>query len=370
LIDQNNLIPYGTAQQVTQNVYFAGRLIQSNGRTVVTDRLGSVRANDAGDTFGYYPYGEELTVKNPQDREKFATYTRESATGLDYANQRYYSSTYGRFSRPDPYGDNWDPGNPGSWNMYAYVNGDPVNFNDPDGLQSCGSLKGFGSGQTLKQAIEGSDDAALLGRLAWAESSGSIFAQYYIEEKTAVAVSVVNRWKIDNGLIFIQNASGGYLPTSFGGTSYPSIIGAAGQYASFTKGSNPQLTAGFQKSLDIILSTDISVGKQAGLTDPSDGSTLFVNESCYNVIQSYVAGYLGVNGKLSDPFASKGVTVSFNLGNSNPNPATMTDFSHVGAGAPTYFFGYTHTTTTPPPPPVKREPSARRRGSGAPGPRR
>jgi RHS repeat-associated protein len=137
-IDQNNLIPYGTAQQVTQNVYFMGRLIQSNGRTVVTDRLGSVRANDAGDTFGYYPYGEELTVKNPQDREKFATYTRESATGLDYANQRYYSSAYGRFLTPDRYRAA-SSGNqtPGDWNRYAYVTGNPISLFDPHGMYGC-----------------------------------------------------------------------------------------------------------------------------------------------------------------------------------------------------------------------------------------
>jgi RHS repeat-associated protein len=55
--------------------------------------------------------------------------------GLDYADQRYYASAYGRFNTPDPYiaaakGAN-DPSTPGSWNRYAYVQGDPVNGYDP-----------------------------------------------------------------------------------------------------------------------------------------------------------------------------------------------------------------------------------------------
>jgi len=59
------------------------------------------------------------------DREKFGTYTRESATGLDYAIQRYYTSTYGRFVTADRYqasarGAN-NPAGPQSWNRYTYV---------------------------------------------------------------------------------------------------------------------------------------------------------------------------------------------------------------------------------------------------------
>ena len=35
---------------------------------------------------------------------------------------------------PDPSNANVDLGNPGSWNRFAYTNGDPVNSNDPTGL--------------------------------------------------------------------------------------------------------------------------------------------------------------------------------------------------------------------------------------------
>lgn len=51
----------------------------------------------------------------------------------DYADQRYYSNITGRFLAPDPSGLG-DPSDPQSWNMSTYVQGDPINFNDPEGL--------------------------------------------------------------------------------------------------------------------------------------------------------------------------------------------------------------------------------------------
>ena len=54
--------------------------------------------------------------------------------GLDYAQNRYYSSVLGRFITPDPYVGNAGLGDPGSWNKYAYVENDPVNFTDSQGL--------------------------------------------------------------------------------------------------------------------------------------------------------------------------------------------------------------------------------------------
>jgi RHS repeat-associated protein len=63
---------------------------------------------------------------------KFATYTRDGFTKLDYADQRYYASSYGRFNTADRRGGNGR--NPGSLNKYAYTKADPINRNDPRGL--------------------------------------------------------------------------------------------------------------------------------------------------------------------------------------------------------------------------------------------
>jgi RHS repeat-associated protein len=83
----------------------------------------------------YYPYGEEKT-STADGREKFATYTRDSA-GVDYADQRYYGVGTGRFNSPDP-SMGVDPFDPASWNRYLYVGGDPINFRDRAGTCKTG----------------------------------------------------------------------------------------------------------------------------------------------------------------------------------------------------------------------------------------
>jgi RHS repeat-associated protein len=90
--------------------------------------------NRLGSQGSYYPYGEDRGTPLPNDQMKFATYTRDSATGLDYANQRYYVNNFGRFMTPDPYRNSPNPKNPPSWNLYDYVLDDPLNLNDPTGL--------------------------------------------------------------------------------------------------------------------------------------------------------------------------------------------------------------------------------------------
>lgn len=111
------------------DVYFAGRRVLINGNANSEDRLGS----NASVGNAFYPWGEGRGL-NPQDTWSFASYWRDSATQLDYANNRYYSNAYGRFMTPDP---NWSSAvfaSPQSWNRYSYVSGDPVNHNDPLGL--------------------------------------------------------------------------------------------------------------------------------------------------------------------------------------------------------------------------------------------
>ena len=108
----------------TQRAWFGGRLIEKLGTAMNADRLGSYQ--------GTYPYGElQGAVGTPG--EKFATYWRD-ATGLDYAVNRYYSSQMGRFLSADPYVAGGGAADSGSWNRYAYVQNDPVNWTDALGL--------------------------------------------------------------------------------------------------------------------------------------------------------------------------------------------------------------------------------------------
>jgi RHS repeat-associated protein len=104
------------------DAYFGGRRVQKE------DRLSSVGT--------YYPYGEEKGSSNSaNDNWKFGTYWRDSLTGFDYADQRYYANNYGRFMSPDRYMASGGPSDPGSWNRYAYTRGDPINRVDPGGTQ-------------------------------------------------------------------------------------------------------------------------------------------------------------------------------------------------------------------------------------------
>jgi RHS repeat-associated protein len=83
---------------------------------------------------GYQPYGE-----NPANLTGAFRYTARrldpetggataQPSGLYYYRARMYSPTWGRFLQPDPIG--YAAGN----NLYAYVNNDPLNATDPDGL--------------------------------------------------------------------------------------------------------------------------------------------------------------------------------------------------------------------------------------------
>src|SRR5262249_53007091 len=109
--------------------YFGGKLIKNKNGFVGTDRLASVGK--------YYPYGQEKPSATTNGTEKFTGYMRDAETGLDYAMNRYHVPGTGRFLTPDPYMASGGPVNPGSWNRYAYVGGDPVNHNDPGGLYRC-----------------------------------------------------------------------------------------------------------------------------------------------------------------------------------------------------------------------------------------
>jgi len=125
-----------TYQVKSWNVYFGGKLMRSAGKTIVTDRLGSVRANSGGERMQYFPYGEERT-STPDGREKWATYFRDGL-GQDYADQRYYSPLSGSFWTVDPGGlATASSSEPTSWNRFAYVNGDPINHYDPRGQFAC-----------------------------------------------------------------------------------------------------------------------------------------------------------------------------------------------------------------------------------------
>jgi RHS repeat-associated protein len=125
--------PSMTVVLATSNYYFGRKMIKNGTGYLGTDRLGSIGK--------FYPWGQEKPSATTNGTEKFTGYFRDAETQLDYAKNRYHQPGMGRFLSPDPYqasaGGAQSPGNPGSWNQYAYVKGDPVNYKDPTGLDWC-----------------------------------------------------------------------------------------------------------------------------------------------------------------------------------------------------------------------------------------
>ena len=77
----------------------------------------------------YTPYGEpgdHQYVQGPG----FTGHVTDAATGLTYAQQRYYDPVMGRFLSADPVLPN---DNGGSFNRYWYASDNPYRFTDPDG---------------------------------------------------------------------------------------------------------------------------------------------------------------------------------------------------------------------------------------------
>lgn len=103
----------------------------TNKSWLYADHLGSVvsTANSAGTstaTYTYGPYGEPNVTTGSRFR-----YTGQQLLGqlnLYYYKARFYSPAIGRFLQTDPIGYE------GGMNLYAYVNGNPVNYIDPLGL--------------------------------------------------------------------------------------------------------------------------------------------------------------------------------------------------------------------------------------------
>jgi RHS repeat-associated protein len=93
----------------------------------------------------YLPFGEEIPggiggrtnfwgATNDNINQKFTGIERDSETGLDFFQSRYFSAAQGRFGGGDPGQAGADATNPQSWNGYAYTINSPLVFTDPNGM--------------------------------------------------------------------------------------------------------------------------------------------------------------------------------------------------------------------------------------------
>jgi RHS repeat-associated protein len=109
----------------------------------ITNSSGAVTS-----TIDLDPWGGETARSSSQafQPHRYTTYERD-ANGGDEAMMRRYTGKWHRFTQPDPYDGSYDLSDPQSFNRYAYVQNDPVNFVDPTGLtwQLCGVDMGAGA---------------------------------------------------------------------------------------------------------------------------------------------------------------------------------------------------------------------------------
>lgn len=117
---------------------------------LISDHLGTPRmiADHTGSLSGvkrhdYLPFGEEIFAGTggrtslqgyaaDNVRQKFTKYERDSETGLDFAQARYYSNAQGRFTSIDAAGP--ELANPQTLNKYRYALNNPLRFVDKNGL--------------------------------------------------------------------------------------------------------------------------------------------------------------------------------------------------------------------------------------------
>lgn len=119
----------------------------------LTNHLGSasVELDDQGDVITseeYFPYGGTAYIAGRNRRDidlkeyRYSGKERDDCTGLYYFGYRYYAHWIGGWLSPDPLGPE------DSENLYLYVQNNPVNLVDPNGLQSTGEYRTIGTVET------------------------------------------------------------------------------------------------------------------------------------------------------------------------------------------------------------------------------
>ena len=168
---------------------------------VVENATGTVCEQD----IDYYPYGGEQNdyCQNATQHYKFTGKERDSESGLDNFDFRYYGSSIGRFMKPDdPF--YWNQSDPQSLNLYAYVRNSPTTLTDPDGNnyrvcdangQNCADLNNDQYNQYL-QSLQGTNFSVnSAGQIQYTNDNGSVTtvgtASYYNEQDVQAAQMLV-----------------------------------------------------------------------------------------------------------------------------------------------------------------------------------
>jgi RHS repeat-associated protein len=106
----------------------------ANTGTVVSEQIGLPFGTMLASGSTLYGDGS-YQLPNNHTSQRFTSYDRSGASGLDYAINRHYNAGQGRFTQVDPLGmEAASLEEPQTLNLYAYCANDPVNHTDPEGL--------------------------------------------------------------------------------------------------------------------------------------------------------------------------------------------------------------------------------------------
>ncbi len=132
----------------TVDIEHPSGLPQVRSRWQLDNHLGStsIELNDNAQVISYEEYhpfgstsfhtvdsGAEVSAK----RYRYTGKERDDETGLYYYGARYYAAWLGRWTGCDP------AGSKDSLNLYCFVKGNPIRFNDVDGKQSADEIIGY-----------------------------------------------------------------------------------------------------------------------------------------------------------------------------------------------------------------------------------
>jgi len=158
--------------------------------------------------FASLPYGNGLSASTPAGyaacpdatEQHFTGKERDTESGNDYFEARYYSSAIGRFMSPDwsaklepvPYAVLVDPQ---SLNLYAYVRNNPLSSVDPDGHWNCTGENASGSACQAMAEIHAANGLVL-------NDAGKLVDQATNAlHKADKAIGSVSDWMIDHPVI-------------------------------------------------------------------------------------------------------------------------------------------------------------------------
>lgn len=138
LLFRDNATTGETTDFIAMGGHTVGRFDETGAFTYIhSDHLGSASAatDAAGNilwTESYTPFGEiRHDPAANRDETGYTGHIRDAASGLVYAQARFYHPALGRFLSPDPVG--FADMGPGYFQRYGYSFNDPVNYTDPTG---------------------------------------------------------------------------------------------------------------------------------------------------------------------------------------------------------------------------------------------